>query len=443
MDKRKTIALFLFTLLTRLAVGWQSLLSPSASVLPDSFGYFPLAEKLMQGSFPSIFRTPGYPLFLAITGARPGSTALAVVVQMLLDCFTAVLLAHIVWRLLRNASASLLTGVLWALCPVAAAISPICMSETLFMFLAVAAFYLALSRSLLVVVLGQGLCWSAAALTRPAGVLLPLIICFFIIILRQTDRARRLALSACLLIYILVLGAWAGFNYYRAGYANLTSVGDVYIYGHLVHAVSMADEVSWLRYTRLWVLNPREGEVLRLANERRFIREALQRSNSVPPAWADDAKLADSLSESGDDYFHTKLWSTIDDPATVRWLRAEADEKLKGRLPAILGVHLVGALQTLRPIPPWGLTGWPGTLIDSLRLLLLPIAFVLLARRRQWWLLAFCSAWFAYTVFLPGVCGIWRYRVMAEPAITHALAFAFSPLIMRWHLWRRFVEGWD
>jgi hypothetical protein len=414
------VTLFLASLMIRLPVVLEAFLYPAAAQTNDSWGYRHLAAELLQGRFPSIFRTPGYPLLLALTGAFPQSNLTATfLVQVFLDSMTGVLLAAIVWRLLRDRSAAVLTGLLWALCPVAVALSSMVMSEALFGFLAVTALYLAVSRRSPIATLGQSLCWSAAVLTRPSGVLLPILASLFLVAQAKMGRRRLQSQAAVLLLYLMTLAIWLNFNYRRTGTLLLCSVPDVAVYMYELPAVQMADQLSWAGYIRAWVLHPREAERIREEHEKAFIEEVSRQSGPLPRG----------------------LWSTIEDPHLTHSLRSRADVRLRGRILSVIGTHVVGALQSLRPMPPWALGGLAATLLDGLRLTLAPVAIVILVRRHQWWLLMFLGAWIAYALLLPGVCGVWRYRSLAEPALTMLLAVASAPVVERWPLWGRLTRS--
>ncbi|MFN0120425.1 MAG: hypothetical protein ACKV2V_07985, partial [Blastocatellia bacterium] len=69
MTRRFSLVTFLLATVVRLVSCWPSLLHPEAAWCPDATGYHELAAALLHGQFPSLFRTPGYPLFLAFTGA--------------------------------------------------------------------------------------------------------------------------------------------------------------------------------------------------------------------------------------------------------------------------------------------------------------------------------------------------------------------------------------
>ena len=175
---KKQFALIIFSLATvvRVVTGWTSLQHPEAAWCPDATGYHELAAALLQGEFPSLFRTPGYPIFLALTGATSGNRVLvALLVQILLDSMTAVLLAAIARRLLENDAAALLTGLLYAFCPVMAALCGLIVSEPLAIFLVVSAIFVMLTYQSIPGLLTQTILWYAATMVRPSYALLPLV----------------------------------------------------------------------------------------------------------------------------------------------------------------------------------------------------------------------------------------------------------------------------
>jgi hypothetical protein len=123
------------------------------------------------------------------------------------------------------------------------------------------------------------------------------------------------------------------------------------------------------------------------------------------------------------------LWGTKDDPAQFQRLRAEAVSKVKGRQLTLLGLHLTGVLQSLRP--KWNSAGWPFRLLDALRMLALPLAVLVLLWRRQWWFVAFFVVWAGYALLPPGPVGAWRFRGLIEPFISWTLAAALTSVAQR------------
>ncbi len=405
MNKRNALGIFLLGFAVRLAYGWQSLNFPEHALGNDSHGYLSLAAELTHGRFPSLFRTPGYPLFLLLTGGFPNASLHGpLLAQMLLDSLTAVLVAAIAWRLWRNQSRALLSGLLYAICPVAAAMSGSILSETLSVFLVVAAFWLALAQPSRISTTLQAGCWVGATLTRPFCVLLPLIVAFFLLLwFRQagSEWSRRWKSQvAVLLLYACCLGAWVGWNYQRSGMAVLCTNPAVSFYIYEIPALRMVDQLSWPGYLRLALAQPKEYDRLGLEHQKAYAQELFPAANPVPQ----------------------DLWFTMDNPAQIRRIRADAARQTQGRLLDLLGIHLTGALQAMRP--KWASASLPTRWLELLRLLPLPFAALVLLWKRQWWLLALFGVWTFYVVLAPGPCAFWRFRSLIEPVISLVLASA-------------------
>jgi hypothetical protein len=409
MKKRILLPIFLLALLVRLAYGWSSLQAPETALANDSYIYLKLAAELLHGQFPSLFRTPGYPLFLLLTGSFPhGQHLAALLIQLLLDSLTAVLVALIAWRLWTHQLGALLAGALYALSPVAAVLSGFILSETLSVFLVSAAFWLSLGAPARRNTWLQALAWIGATLTRPFCLLLPLItVCFLLLRFWRTGtdwKQRCYSQLAVLLIYACGIGAWIGWNYERAGMAVLSTNPPVSFYIYEIPALRLLEQCGPLGYLKLALLQPKEFDRLGLEQQRGYARELYHYLSPAPQ----------------------DLWFTMDDPASIRRLSANARQQAQGRLGSLVFIHLTGALQTLRP--KWSSASWMTRLLELLRLLPLPLAALVLAWKRQWWLLALFSGWTLYVVLAPGPCAFWRFRSLIEPLISLALAGAFSLL---------------
>jgi len=414
MNRRTTLGIFLITLAVRLAFGCHILIFPEGTLANDTPIYRQLAEALTHGQFPSLFRTPGYPFFLALTGGFPHSGVTATLLaQMLLECLTAVLLARIAWHLFQQSWAAIGAGWLYAFCPINAVLSSWMVSESLSIFLVVAAFYLALCHTSRLSLAAQTGCWIWATMTRPSGLLLPLIVCFFLLIQSRQHLKRWKGYAAVLVVYFFFVGLWVGFNYMRSGMPVLCTNPTVSFYIYEVPAVSTVDQLSWLRYIRTAVFKPKEYDQLIEHYEKGFIEEAFPGTQPKPK----------------------DLWFTMDDAQTIRQLDAIAAERTKGRLSTLIGIHLVGALQTIRP--KWNSSGIATRLLDVFRLSLLMVATAILVWKRQWWLLAFFGTWILYALILPGPVGSWRFRSMAEPVLSVGIAAALTPLLRHWLTSRR------
>jgi hypothetical protein len=407
MNKQTALVTFLLATGVRLVTCWEPLRHPAAAWFPDATGYHELAAALLQGRFPSLFRTPGYPLFLALTGATSSDfVLLALLTQILLDALTAVLLVALAQRLFQSEAAALLTGLFYAFCPVMAGLCGYIISEPLAIFLVVAALFLLLHRPSLGGVLAQAGLWFAATMVRPSYALLPLLasVCLALAPRCAVSLKRQVVMLS---LYALLTGGWIGFNYWRAGVPILSSNPDVSFYIYDTAALRMAERMSMPGYIRLALLNPPEFDRQLERYQRSYACEEQVTLNSA----AQD------------------LWFTKDDPALFQQFRAEAIRKVEGRWHILLGIHLTGVLQSLRP--KWNSVGWPFRLLDALRVLALPLAVLVLLWRRQWWFVAFFVIWAGYALLPPGPVGAWRFRGLIEPFISWTLAAALTSVAQR------------
>jgi hypothetical protein len=79
----------------------------------------------------------------------------------------------------------------------------------------------------------------------------------------------------------------------------------------------------------------------------------------------------------------------------------------------------------MRPVLRWPRGGWLMTVLDCGRLIILVSAVMILLYRREWFLIGGILVWTAYALLLPGVCGLWRFRAVAEPVWTITVAAAW------------------
>lgn len=414
MDKYRSWVIFMVSSFMILLCGWQVILTPSpASLTNDSNSYQILALQLTEGRFENDFRTLGYPAFLLLTNGFPNSDLrILLITQLILAASTAVIVSLISWHLSQDSLASFLTGLAYSFCPVSYCIALQVMSETLHIFFVAAASFFAICRRSPMSLIAQLFFWGLAALTRPSGLLLPYIVAGSIIVacvLRKMDRCHWKNGIGVIVLYSLFLITWAGLNYQKTGYLMITSVPDVAIYMYELPAAQMVDQFSWVEYTRLWVFSPREAEAIRQVQEKRFI-DQVYKSCPIKPS---------------------NLWETTTDLTTVKWLRSEAEQQLRGKILTIVGTHLIGALQVIRPIPPKVPGGMFSTILDSSRILLLSIAIISLIIRHKYGVLAVLIMLILFALLLPGVCGVWRFRSMAEPAISLLLGIGLATLLQR------------
>ena len=167
---------------------------------------------------PTLIRLPGYPLFLAACFAvlGVGNFVAVMYVQLAADLGTCLLIAAFARRLM-GARAGWLALWLAALCPFTASYVAAPLTETLELFSIALALY-AFSRVLdapgwrwMTVLAGA---WCYAALLRPDGALLGLVLAPAMVVYRRQDAARmaRLALVGAA-VSLVPFSAWAARNW--------------------------------------------------------------------------------------------------------------------------------------------------------------------------------------------------------------------------------------
>jgi hypothetical protein len=210
----------------------------SALVLPDTNSYLiPGRNLLLHGRFvadgaPDLLRTPGYPLFLAVTSLA-GLPA-AAVANVFLSIFSVIL----VWRLGRTVFCDdrVALGAAWifAFEPLSVVNSNMLLSETLFLALfllsmeRVAAFF----RGRRLRVLAQAGFWLAAAtFVRPVTYYLPVALAVGLFLVLARVKGLRWKAPAVLLVSVLPwLAAWQIRNWVETGYTGFSSVSDLNLY---------------------------------------------------------------------------------------------------------------------------------------------------------------------------------------------------------------------
>ena len=204
----------------------------------DTVSYLePGRNLLLHGRFvidgvPDLFRTPGYPLFLAIT-SLPGLPA-AAVANVILSVFSVIL----VWRLARAAFRDdrIALGAAWifAFEPLTILLSVSLMSEPLFLVFVllslerVAEF---LQQHRLPVLAAGGVWLAAATFVRPVTYYLPVLLAagLFLVLLRKPGL--RWKAPAVLLISALPwLAAWQARNWIETGYRGFCSITETNLY---------------------------------------------------------------------------------------------------------------------------------------------------------------------------------------------------------------------
>jgi hypothetical protein len=210
----------------------------SAIVTGDTMSYLePGRNLLLHGrfvayGFPDVLRTPGYPLFLAITSL--GGLPAAAVANVILSVFSVVLVWRLGQRVFDNDRTALGAAWIFAFEPISVSYSVFVSSETLFLTLfllsleRIAAFLRERSLKLLCV---GGLWLAAATFVRPVTYYLPVALALGLFLVLARVPGLRWKAPAVLLISVLPwLAAWQIRNRVETGYGGFSSISDVNLY---------------------------------------------------------------------------------------------------------------------------------------------------------------------------------------------------------------------
>jgi hypothetical protein len=192
---------------------------------------------LLHGSFmadgvPDLLRTPGYPLFLAITNLA-GFPA-AAVVNVILSVFTVLLVWKLGYAAIGDNRIALGAAWIFAFEPMSVVYSACLSSETLFLAL----FLLSIERLAaflrgrrLPVLAVAGLWLAAATFVRPITYYLPVALAVGLFLFLARVPGLRWKAPAVLLISVLPwLAAWQIRNWVETGYSGFSSVTEVNLY---------------------------------------------------------------------------------------------------------------------------------------------------------------------------------------------------------------------
>lgn len=177
---------------------------------------------------PTAFRTPGYPIFLAVLISIFGHNPFAIaLVQFIIGGVTILLTYMIGIRLFHSRRPALLAALLLALSLESIISAFFLLTETLFTFLMVGAFYCLIrfqdGHHWHWVVL-SGLLTGLAVFTRPIAVLYPFVGLLMIILVSSHWRSRFAGGGIYLLSVLIVLLPWMLRNYFVLGDFTITTV---------------------------------------------------------------------------------------------------------------------------------------------------------------------------------------------------------------------------
>jgi len=207
---------------------------------PDAPEYLAPMHAMLRGSFstpsgPELKRTPGYPIFLMLTGMAGNHPLLSVTFQILLACLSVFLVYRTGMLLLQSEWVAILCAGLYAVEPISIFYSVLLFAEALFTALVLLFIYQTVrylrSPS------WSSLLWGAVALSasvyvKPVAYYLPVFcalgFAFLPAFVRPQVRAVRA--TAFLAICVVLIGAWQVRNYVETGYSGFTSLSDTQLY---------------------------------------------------------------------------------------------------------------------------------------------------------------------------------------------------------------------
>jgi uncharacterized membrane protein len=384
---------------------------PNAFRADDSVAFTTAAESLAsRGEFlddhakPEIFRTPGYPLLLALLTALHASDALIVGMNIVF----AVLVVFVTWRMARQLFGDERVA---GICAVVVAVEPTMMiwslkvmPETLFTMCLVLFAYAAISEK--PVAAGIALC--AAAYVKPIAWPLALIVPFAAAWF-QPKRALILFVTCAAL-----LAPWCIRNYVTAGYPGFSNLIDRSLYITAGGSVAARQQgVAFAEMRRQLIARDdaraAAGDPSRYAQMR---REGVSRVVSDPFGWAKTHAFG--------------MFRTLFDPGAVEYPRM-LGRYTQGGQAAMAGGGL-RAVARAYPFLFWLSIVWALALLP---LVLLPIAGAIQVSRRApassrlaFGLFALITAWLVTAG--GGVPGYHRFRVPAVPFLVLMSAFAYT-----------------
>lgn len=383
---------------------------------PDSALYMKLAESLLGSyTFPSVFRTPGYPSFIALVYSIFGHFPQAVVgAQILLDSLTAVFVFLIFLEIYRQKPYAYIAGFFYAGSPFSVFYSHMILSETLFTFILIVSIYCFIlfvnlkNRRYLVlssVFLGVGV------LCRPIALFLPLLLAVFVFMSRARLKDGFINCLIFLFSFYIVLFPWYIRNYQQYEYLGIATVKDVNM------SCYEAPTVLMMKDNPTSIIQPG-------INETFFKYQGY--------FW-DKIKKQYGWEMGG-------ICGEGENIEKLEILKKEGKLIVQENIPLLLLSHAAGAGRTLCPYPPHfeKLTGYPVSILKLLAFLIdavimaLSLFGMVFALRRP---LKIGKARFTalaifflilYFSFIPGIIGYPRFKIPVMPYISIFAALGIS-----------------
>ena len=404
--------------------------APDKALWPDSATYLEVAHEWVEGkgiagdpnSSSDLYRSPGYPAFLAAVFRIAGENYTPVVVVQLLMGVAVSLMLFALGRMFWSPRVGYAAALLYALTPNAVLWALSILSDTLFVFLVAAALLclgllMKTERTRWAVV--SGVCLGLGALTRPIGQLLvPLWILGMVVwaIWRRTNLRRTfVAIAALALATLAVILPWAYRNQVVHGLFTLSPI-ETWNLGY---------------YAAPYTLARAEGISVEAARE--------QIPTSVIPQPGDRARYLRILLDHPLDYLYVHwrgtwyLLSEVGQPNQAQLVgeRFQTPGVLVALRQGDLGTAFSNLLAALRdPRLRWFvLITWPALAFQALVYVLSLKGLIALFRQggAARWVGLLLLATIAVFVLVPGPVGNGRFRLPAEPLLCLLAAIGIAP----------------
>lgn len=210
---------------------WNKEVVDTTIIVSDASGYHQLALSLLSNkTFDAFdaFRTPGYPLFVALLySISDDSVWFVLLIQILLNIIS-------VWLVYKTASIifshkiALFSAFLFAIDIHQALYAVTLLTDTLFVFLFLASVYYLcknIKENNFSSICLSALFLGIATLVRPISFLFPFVAVFFILVLCNLKLKMKLVYSFVFsIIFIVTISPWLLHNYSKYGEAKLSSI---------------------------------------------------------------------------------------------------------------------------------------------------------------------------------------------------------------------------
>ena len=374
---------------------------------PDSLFYIELAEILLDSqTFPSIFRTPVYPSFIALIFGIFGHFPQAVVAsQIFLDSLTAVLVFFIFLETFGKERYAYGAGFFYAVSPFSIYYSNVIRSEILFACIMTAAVYffiVFLKKKQKRYLFASSLSLGVGILCRPIALYLPLLLTP--LVFSESARIKE-KLANCAVFWVaiaIILIPWYIRNDQQYGYRGISTVKD--------------SNMFYFEATAVLMIKDDPSSAIKMDINETFYKHQMHLWETVKKKYGWEAQTPITV---------------LDDAEKTAILRGEGMKIVQEHTFYAVLAHTAGMGRTLCPYPPHfeRLTGsaatgvrWFAFLTDAAIMGLSLFGIISTARRTSHGrggkiALLIMILLIFYFSFIPGIMGYPRFKVPVMPLI--------------------------